>query len=113
MIESGTLMAVILTLTIHAAVNRKQTDRLPQLFVWVAAFLFISNVSMFVRVFMQRFFPAKLALSNDLTYYILYGIQYFCLNGAYYMFARRYSLLSFELKKLNQDAGVEQWLQKA
>lgn len=101
--ESGTLMAVILTLTLHAVVNRKQTDRLPQLFVWVAFFLFISNVSLFVRVFMQRFFPAKLGPLNGVTHNILYFIQNFCMNGAYYLFARRYSLLSFELKKLKDD----------
>jgi hypothetical protein len=97
--ESGVQMCVILTFTTLAFFRLKQTDQVPVLFMTTAIFLLLANLSVFIRS-LTSFFNPTLSFPGTPFYTSLISSQYFFLNGAYYMFARRYSLLSFELQEL-------------
>jgi hypothetical protein len=99
--ESGVQIGVILTFTALAFFRLKQTDQVPVLFMTTAIFLLLANLSVFIRS-LTSFFSPTLSFPGTPLYTSLIFFQYFFLNGAYYMFARRYSLLSFELQELQK-----------
>ena len=81
MTVSGVQICAIISITFLAYIRHKKTDQVPVLFMTTAIFLLLSNIAVFIRSFLEI---------------------NFCLNGAYYMFARRYSHLSFDLMELQR-----------